>query len=343
MERFQEGYVDGFEDLYRRYFARLYRFCLKRVGDPHEAEEVAQEAFVRAFRAMPQLEGERRFYPWLTVIASRLCVDAHRRRGRSVPSAEIDLGVIDGGQEDVVDAVDHQLVATAMTRLSERHREVLELREHRGWSYHRIAEHYGVSQGTIEALLFRARRALRREFLGLSEVDSRLAALPVIGWLLRKAHAAHDRAALWSSLGAGQLAGIAVPVAVAVSAAVVAVGGALDAPAPPSALRISSAAASNGVAQAFVETTTGSASRPAGPVGVPPVTVEPVEADPVRAYVDDTVTDSRDARRRAANDSIAADTGGDGVGIGVNTEQIVHDLTTVARNAVSVTLRGSTL
>ncbi len=84
---FQSGDGRAFEDLYRRYFQRIYRYCLKRVGDAHEAEELAQEAFVRAYSAMPKLSGERRFYPWLSVIASRLCVDTHRRRGRTSPTA----------------------------------------------------------------------------------------------------------------------------------------------------------------------------------------------------------------------------------------------------------------
>ena len=53
VERFQAGDREAFDDLYLRYFERLRRFCQRRVGDAHEAEEVAQEAFVRALRAMP--------------------------------------------------------------------------------------------------------------------------------------------------------------------------------------------------------------------------------------------------------------------------------------------------
>ena len=233
VERFQAGDVDGFEDLYRRYFSRLYRFCVKRLdGDPHEAEEVAQEAFVRALRAMPDLGGERKFYPWLTVIAARLCVDAHRRRGRSVPTAEIDLGVIEGGQDAIVEAVDHALVAQAMTQISDRHREVLQLREERGWSYQRIADHYDVTQGTIEALLFRARRALRKEFMSLNAVDGRLAGVPVVGWLIRRGHNAQTKLQLWASQGLTQLASVALPLAVVASSAGAAGGAARVSPSP---------------------------------------------------------------------------------------------------------------
>src|SRR3954466_8781562 len=191
VERYQAGDSAAFDELYRRYYQRLERFCRKRVGDRHEAEEVAQEAFARALSAMPRLEGERRFYPWVSVIAARLCVDTHRRRSRVSPSDEIDLGAVAGGRGQVVDAVDIELLHAAMENLGPRHREVLELREQHGWSYQRIAEHYDVSLGTVEALLFRARKALKREFLKVAggERPGFIAGLPVVGWMGRRAAA----------------------------------------------------------------------------------------------------------------------------------------------------------
>ena len=194
VERFQSGDAAGFEDLYRRYYGRLYRFCLKRVGDAEEAEEVTQEAFARAFKALDRLSGERKFYPWLSVIAARLCVDTHRRRARTQPSAEIDLGSVDGGQDDVVAEVDRELVVQALDRLGPRHREVLRLREEEGWSYQKIAEYYEVSLGTVEQLLWRARRALKREFLAVAGPENGLAVgIPALGWILRRLHSLRAR------------------------------------------------------------------------------------------------------------------------------------------------------
>jgi RNA polymerase sigma-70 factor (ECF subfamily) len=177
VERAQEGDLDAFSELYTRYFRRLVRFSAKRVGDFHEAEEIAQEAFARAYRALPTFAGERRFYPWLSVIASRLCIDALRRRGR-VEVGEIGEGeFVDAGFERLDAEGDLATLTVAMGNLSGRHREVLELREREGWSYQHIADHYHVSLGTVEALLWRARRALRREFMALC---SALAAIPVV-------------------------------------------------------------------------------------------------------------------------------------------------------------------
>jgi RNA polymerase sigma-70 factor (ECF subfamily) len=218
VEQFQAGDVAGFEDLYRRYYGRLYRFCLKRVGDPLEAEELTQESFVRAFRALSNFAGERRFYPWLSVIAARLCVDNHRRKARTEPSSEIDTGVIDGGQERIVDAVDIDLLNQALARLGPRHREVLRLREEQGWSYQHIAAHYGVSLGTVEALLWRARRALKREFIAVAGPESTGAAagLPLIGWLVRRAHGLRMRVGEWTQSALPAIANGAVSMAIVV-------------------------------------------------------------------------------------------------------------------------------
>jgi RNA polymerase sigma-70 factor (ECF subfamily) len=216
VELFQSGDGRAFEDLYRRYFQRIYRYCLKRVGDPHEAEELAQEAFVKAYSAMPRLGGDRRFYPWLSVIASRLCVDTHRRRGRTQPHAEIELGVVDGGQEEILLEVDRDHLGQALDRIAPRHREVLRLREHEGWSYEQIARHLEVRVGTVEALLFRARRALRREFHAVAGTESRLLGLPIIGYLGRRV--AHLRGRIEDVLGHA-----AAPLAVGSVAAVAAV------------------------------------------------------------------------------------------------------------------------
>ena len=179
--RAQDGDRAAFDDLYLRYYRRLYRFCLRRLHDTHEAEDVAQEAFSRAWRALPDFGGDRRFYPWLSVIASHLCTDVLRRRNRSTPVAEFHQGNIasneDDGEELMLASVDCEMVARAFQRLSERHQRILNLREGSGWSYQRIADHEGVGITAVETLLWRARQALKREFAALAGADGRLAGL----------------------------------------------------------------------------------------------------------------------------------------------------------------------
>jgi RNA polymerase sigma-70 factor (ECF subfamily) len=175
--RYQEGDEAAFDELYTRYYPRLHLYCRRRVGDIHVAEELAQEAFVRALRAMPRFAGERRFYPWMTVIAQRLCIDHHRSSARVEPAAEIDTGAVEADPGDVFTAVDRGHLVAALDRVAPRHREVLRLREQEGWSYQQIADHFAVPVTTVEALLHRARKSLRREFLAVG--GGRLSSIPV--------------------------------------------------------------------------------------------------------------------------------------------------------------------
>ena len=214
--RYQRGDDSAFEELYRRYYPRLQQYCVRRVGDPHASEELAQEAFIRAMKAMPRFAGDRRFYPWMTVIAQRLCIDHHRRTARVEPSADIDLGSVEPDHDSLYAAVDRDHLTQAMTQLAPRHREVLGLREGRGWSYHQIAEHLDVPVTTVEALLHRARKALKREFLTVSS-GSRLAGFPIIGWLV-------FRMARLRARVSGRTANQLVPLAGSAAAGVAAIG-----------------------------------------------------------------------------------------------------------------------
>ena len=238
VERCQAGDAAAFGNLYARYYERLLRFCLRRLNDRHEAEDAAQEAFARAWKALPRFAGERRFYPWLTVIAGNICTDMLRRRSRSTPTDDLELtaqrpvGVVgeDTSEELVLAAVDGELVNRALDRLSTRHRHVLAMREGSGWTYQQIADHEGVEIGTIETLLWRARQALKREFAVVSESKEALAGfLIATGALIRRTvfRAAHRGATVHHSSGGGSggmrnaVAGVAVTGA-AVAAAFIA-------------------------------------------------------------------------------------------------------------------------
>ena len=216
--RYQGGDPAAFDDLYRRYFDRLHRFCLRIARDTHEAEEIAQEAFVRAFRSMGSLQGERRFYPWLTVIARRISIDRHRKAARIELIEEPDAGADEGHFEHLFDAVDAHHVRTAMANLGPRHRDVLVLREAEELSYAQIAERLEVPMTTVEALLHRARKALRREYAAVAGESRGLLSFPLVALVATR----FDR--LRARVGDRWLeaAAVAGPVAIgAVTAAVV--------------------------------------------------------------------------------------------------------------------------
>lgn len=221
VEAWQAGDASAFDELYRRYFDRLRAYCQRRVHDHAAADDIAQDAFVKALQALPRLTGERRFYPWMTVIASRLCIDHHRRNHRVEPSDEVDLGSVDDGHDaryNLQADLDH--LDRALRRLGPRHAEVLDLREAEGLSYDQIAERLGVPHSTVEALLFRARRALRREFAAVSM--ERLAGVPALGGLLVRAGRLRHRIAAagpdFSAIGGTLVAGAVTAVLVALPA-----------------------------------------------------------------------------------------------------------------------------
>jgi RNA polymerase sigma-70 factor (ECF subfamily) len=236
VERCQAGDSAAYGNLYARYNERLLRFCLRRLNDRHEAEDAAQEAFARAWKALPNFAGERRFYPWLTVIAGNICTDMLRRRSRSTPTDDLELTLCQpvgstaevGCDEMLIAAVDGELVHEALDRLSVRHRHVLALREGSGLTYQQIADEEGVEIGTIETLLWRARQALKREFTVLSESKGALAGFLIgAGVFARKGlmRIAPRNAALQAGMSPGTLrnafAGAALTSA-AVAAAIVA-------------------------------------------------------------------------------------------------------------------------
>ena len=187
--RCQSGDPAAFAALYTRYEARLLRFCQRRLRDRPEAEDVTQEAFVRAWRAMPRFAGDRRFYPWLTVIAANLCTDALRHRSHTAPEVDVELEsttahLVDRQEtteEQIVAVVDGELVRRALGRLTVRHRRVLALREGSEWSYKDIARFEGVEVSAIETLVWRARQALKREFDAVSGSAPSLGAALCIG------------------------------------------------------------------------------------------------------------------------------------------------------------------
>ncbi|HEX4245961.1 MAG TPA: RNA polymerase sigma factor, partial [Acidimicrobiales bacterium] len=190
VERCQAGDSSAFGELYSRYYARVYRFCFRRLHDHEEAEDVAQDAFARAWRALPNFAGERRFYPWLTVIADNRCRDIQRRRVRSTPTADVDIAAKQAAEpisadtpEDVlITSVEGDLAVQALERLSPRHRQVLSMREGSGWTYQEIASHEGVEIRTIESLIWRARQALKREYASIASVNAVIGGVAVGRW-----------------------------------------------------------------------------------------------------------------------------------------------------------------
>lgn len=173
VERVLAGETELFEILMRRYNQRLYRVARAILTNDGEAEDVMQDAYVRAYAHLAQFAGRSTFATWLTRIAVHEAL-ARARRGRRLVQIEgpgprgessmKDLRSTDSGPEQ--QAIQRDLrtaLEAAIGALSESYRSVLVLREVEGLSTAETAECLGISESLTKTRLHRARAAMRRE------------------------------------------------------------------------------------------------------------------------------------------------------------------------------------
>jgi len=198
VERHRAGDETAFAELYARHYTRLLRFVRSRVRQPHVAEDIAQEAFTKALAALAGLRDPSRFYPWLTVIARHLVVRHHRTSAELTPFMDLDpTSTGDAPESRLLREAERDEVRAAMERVRGRHREILRMREHDGLSYDDIARRLGTPATTIPPLLFRARQALRREYLAVTEEQRKLWGVPLLFGPIRRQRARLAQYAAW--------------------------------------------------------------------------------------------------------------------------------------------------
>jgi RNA polymerase sigma-70 factor (ECF subfamily) len=161
-----------FELLMRRYNQRLYRAALAILRDDAEAEDVMQDAYVRAFQHLPQFEGRAQFSTWLTRIAVNEALARRRRRSHSEPLDELQqmgdhMGLVaskaPGPEARAASDEVRELLETAILSLPEKYRAVLVLRDVEEMDTAETAAALGLSEDNVKIRLHRGRALLRRE------------------------------------------------------------------------------------------------------------------------------------------------------------------------------------
>lgn len=166
----------AFAELFENYKDRVFNLAGRLLGNPADAEDVSQEAFVTVFRKIQEFRFSSRFYTWLYRVVFNLCVD-HRRKG----AAAVLPGVLSGDGDAMIATVRdpmpgpseraaevesrQRMVERALNRLSEPLRAVIVLRYLEDLPYDEIAEVLGISLGTVKSRLSRAHHFLQ-EMLG---------------------------------------------------------------------------------------------------------------------------------------------------------------------------------
>jgi RNA polymerase sigma-70 factor (ECF subfamily) len=171
-QRVRDGDSDAFEEIFRIYHARIYNYVYRLVEDAEEAQDLAQESFLKAYRALRRGAQPENLSAWLYRIASNTCLDALRRR-RLIRWQPLDnlLAVLQaaGSRSPEEQALQSERraeqqgeVERILARLPPRYRMYLILREREGLSYQEIAAATGDSLDTVKVTLYRARERARQ-------------------------------------------------------------------------------------------------------------------------------------------------------------------------------------
>jgi RNA polymerase sigma-70 factor (ECF subfamily) len=163
VRRAATGDVEAFEALYRRSVGRVFALCLRMCGNRSLAEDLTQEAFVRAWQKLPSFRGDSAFATWMHRLTVNVVLghlrSSGRRQDRESAAGEL-WGPAEAGRGDHPgDTVD---LERAIATLPDRAREVFVLHDVEGYKHAEIADLAGMAVGTSKAQLNRARRLLRR-------------------------------------------------------------------------------------------------------------------------------------------------------------------------------------
>jgi len=165
IQRCRAGEGDAFRLLVERYQERILRFVTGVVTNPEDARDIAQEAFVQAYRALHRFDTDRNFYTWLYRIAMNLAIDRLRRRKANRETTLEELGDLAGPSRDPSGSVlGEELrgqIKEVLDGLPERYRTVILLRDVEEIPAKEIAEILGCTHATVRWRLHRARKMFR--------------------------------------------------------------------------------------------------------------------------------------------------------------------------------------
>lgn len=181
VQKCKKGDLDAFDELVKRYENKVFTIAYRFVGNYADANDLAQETFIRVYQALPLFRGDSSFATWLYRIAANVCRDELRRQHRQKKVSLDEMISQPGGGASLTDnALSpeesleknelQQLVQQCLNTLSDEHRLILVMREIQGLSYDEIAVTLDCSLGTVKSRLNRARQALKQKMLGVREL-----------------------------------------------------------------------------------------------------------------------------------------------------------------------------
>lgn len=177
MAKIQRGEDKAFAELFDRHYRRVLNIVYRFLGRVSEAEDLAQEAFLRVHRAAPRYEPRAAFTTWLYQIVSRLCLNYRRDKARkkvlsfSGSPNNVETGTFDAvaeasaeeGRDTLIDEERALVVREGLSQLADNQRLALIFMHYNGLGYAEIAEALEITPGAAKALCHRARESLREK------------------------------------------------------------------------------------------------------------------------------------------------------------------------------------
>ena len=214
--------TEVFAELYATHFRPLVALC-RRLSGSRDAEELAQEAFLRAWTSWDRYAPTRPFWPWVSTIARRLCIDRGRRLKTAMARGPYAVDGLDSTVPTPAELVElseeYRWARDALEELRPDQRRVIRLRDVEGWSYDRIAHHEGVSVESVRGSLRRARSQLRLVYARMSSASPAVVLLALLRDVRRRlsdlSHRVQSNAASAGMLTARAAEGVAAIVVLA--------------------------------------------------------------------------------------------------------------------------------
>lgn len=169
---FKRGDDGSYQAIYERYVPRVSGICRRMLDRSHDAEEAQQETFMRVYTALPRFNGRYQLGAWVARIATNVCLDHIRSRGRKPADCVSHEMLVDlstdaednAPEEEFLKGDERQRVRDTLATLAPNHRAALALREFEGMSYGDIAVALNMTEPQVKALIHRARKAFKKQW-----------------------------------------------------------------------------------------------------------------------------------------------------------------------------------
>lgn len=178
------GSQEAFRALLEAHQKQVFNLCLRMVGNPEDAADLSQEAFIRAWKGLPFFQQDCAFSTWLYRLTSNVCIDFLRSRkhrdavsitflDESEDACQWDLpDPAQGPEEQAIAGEDRESVISALNDLDAEYRQALTLRAVNGLSYSEISQVLDISEGTVKSRISRAREQIRRKVLQSGNISA---------------------------------------------------------------------------------------------------------------------------------------------------------------------------